>query len=98
MQFIDAASLDRLLSFPALIEALHEAFGGTIIAPVRHHHHIKRPDADATLLLMPAWTSGPEGEAYLGTKIVTVFPGNAARSLPSIAGLYVLMDGSTGQP
>ena len=102
MRFIDADEIDRLLSFETLVPALETAFRGGIVAPVRHHHHIARPDADATLLLMPAWT-GPAHEAacepaYLGTKIVTVFPGNAARSLPSIAGTYLLMDGATGMP
>jgi ornithine cyclodeaminase len=98
MRLIDAAGLDRLLSFPQLIPALAEAFKGGFVAPVRHHHHIERPDADATLLLMPAWSEPARLPAYVGTKIVTVYPGNAARSLPSIAGLYVLMDGETGAP
>ena len=56
MQFIDAASVDRLLSFDALIDALRRAFQGGVVAPIRHQHHIQRPDVDATLLLMPAWT------------------------------------------
>ncbi len=98
MRFLDAGEIDRLLSFKALIPALETAFLGGIVAPVRHHHHIARPDADATLLLMPGWTEPAHKPAYLGTKIVTVFPGNAARSLPSIAGVYLLMDGATGAP
>jgi len=98
MQVIDAAQIDRLLSFEILIPALEDAFRGGIVAPVRHHHHIARPDVDATLLLMPAWTGKDTAPAFVGTKIVTVFPGNAALSLPSIAGLYLLMDGRTGEP
>lgn len=98
MDIVDAAAIDRLLSFEALVPALEEAFRGGIVAPVRHHHHVARPDADATLLLMPAWTGADASPAWLGTKVVTVFPGNAARALPSIAGLYLLMDGETGAP
>jgi len=98
MQVIDAAQIDRLLSFETLVPALEDAFRGGIVAPVRHHHHIARPDVDATLLLMPAWTGKETAPAFVGTKIVTVFPGNAALSLPSIAGLYLLMDGRTGAP
>jgi ornithine cyclodeaminase/alanine dehydrogenase-like protein (mu-crystallin family) len=98
MQIVDAATIDAVLSFDRLIPALGAAFRGGIAAPVRHHHHIPRPDADATLLLMPAWTETGTAPAFVGTKIVTVFPGNSARSLPSIAGLYVLMDGETGTP
>lgn len=98
MKHIDAAAIDQVLTFDLLIPALAKAFRGGLTAPVRHHHHIARPDADATLLLMPAWTDAGATPAYVGTKIVTVFPGNATRSLPSIAGLYVLMDGGTGTP
>ncbi|MCX7339180.1 MAG: ornithine cyclodeaminase family protein [Hyphomicrobiales bacterium] len=98
MRVITAAQIDRVLTFDSLIDALGVAFRGGIIAPVRHHHHIARPDADATLLLMPAWTDSATSPTFVGTKIVTVFPGNAARSLPSIHGLYVLLDGTTGAP
>jgi ornithine cyclodeaminase len=104
MKIFTAPDIDQLLRFPTLIDALAAAFRGGMTAPVRHHHHIPRPDADATLLLMPAWTDAatggeaPSRNAFLGTKIVTVFPGNAARALPSIAGVYVLMDGETGVP
>ena len=51
--------------------------------------------ADAMLLLMPAWTRGPE--SHLGIKVVTVFPDNGKRALPSIYGQYLLLDGTTGQ-
>jgi ornithine cyclodeaminase/alanine dehydrogenase-like protein (mu-crystallin family) len=30
--------------------------------------------------------------------VVTVYPGNGARALPSVMGSYLLMDGATGQP
>jgi ornithine cyclodeaminase len=56
--------------------------------PVRHHHHLPA----GTLLLMPAWTG-----RHIGIKLVTVFPDNATRALPSVFGQYVLLDGSTGQ-
>src|SRR6185295_6409417 len=49
--------------------------------------------ADATLLLMPAWSQG-----RVGVKVVTVFPDNGRRSLPSIYGQYLLLDGETGAP
>jgi len=67
--------------------------------PVRHHHKIAEPlgpgSADAMLLLMPAWTQG--ASSHLGIKVVTVFPDNGKRSLPSIYGQYLLLDGTTGQ-
>ena len=58
MRVVTSAEIDRVLTFPALIEALAEAFCGDMVAPVRHHHEIERDGAHGTLLLMPAWT-GP---------------------------------------
>lgn len=97
---ISADEIDRLLSFPAMIDALAEAFRTGYRAPMRHHHEIHRPGvADATHLLMPAWTPGaPADGEFLGTKIVNVFPDNGARGLPSVQGVYVLQDGATGAP
>ena len=57
MRFFSAAEIDGLLTFPRLIDALADAFRGDIVTPVRHHHEVERPDAAATLLLMPAWTA-----------------------------------------
>ncbi|MGL5113700.1 MAG: ornithine cyclodeaminase family protein, partial [Beijerinckiaceae bacterium] len=98
MRVVSAAEIDRVLTFPALIEALSEAFRGDITAPVRHHHAIDRaPGATATHLIMPAWTNG-RAPNFLGTKIVNVFPDNGNLGQPSIAGVYVLMSGDTGEP
>jgi ornithine cyclodeaminase len=95
VRVIEAAELHEALDYPSLIEALRRAFRDGCELPVRHHHTIGVPGApDATLLLMPAWRSG---EA-VGVKIVSVFPGNAARGLPAVAGLYLLLDGDTGMP
>jgi ornithine cyclodeaminase len=94
MRVIDASAVENLET-AALVEQLRQAFraGGTV--PPRHHHTIRVPGApDATLLLMPAWQEG----RYLGAKVVTVFPGNNARGLASVAGTYVLISGHTGQP
>jgi ornithine cyclodeaminase len=55
-----------------------------------------RPEGDATVLVMPAWTES--GERFLGCKLVTVFPGNAARGQPSLYGSYLLFSGETGEP
>jgi alanine dehydrogenase len=84
----------------ALIDRLDARFRAAGKMPSRHHHTIKEPlgrgSADATLLLMPAWTRNG-GPARVGVKIVTVFPDNALRALPSVFGQYLLLDGNTGQ-
>jgi ornithine cyclodeaminase len=98
MRVISAAEIDRALTFPALIDALADAFRGDIVTPVRHHHEIERPGAPGTLLLMPAWTGPATGDGYAGVKIVSVFPENGAKDLPSVLGTYLLMKGDTGEP
>jgi ornithine cyclodeaminase len=93
MRFISAQEIDAALDFPALVEALDAAFRGGLEAPPRHHHVVPAPgEPDATHLLMPAW-----GDGALGVKIVNVFPGNGARGLSAVQGVYVLQSGRTGQ-
>lgn len=97
LRYVSAGEIDRVLDFPSLIDALAEAFCADIETPLRHHHAIAREDGEAALLLMPAWTKEKAG-AFLGTKTVTVFPGNLAKGLGSVAGTYLLMSGDTGEP
>lgn len=95
MRVIAAAEIDAALDFPALIDAVADAFRAEISVPLRHHHVIERAGENATLLLMPAWTASG---SFLGAKVVTVFSGNAVRGVPSVSGTYLLMSGETGAP
>jgi ornithine cyclodeaminase len=47
---------------------------------------------------MPAWTGPATADGYLGVKVVSVFPDNGVKNLPSVLGAYLLMDGATGEP
>jgi ornithine cyclodeaminase len=103
MLTISAADVDRALTFSGLVETLRTAFSTGAIQPVRHHHTIDRPDgAASTLLLMPAWTdfgtTGASEGGYIGVKVVTVSPDNNAIGKPAVMGLYLLLDGVTGEP
>ncbi|MCS0495022.1 ornithine cyclodeaminase family protein [Ancylobacter sp. MQZ15Z-1] len=98
LRFVTAGEIAGLLTFPALIDALDAAFRRRIEVPVRHHHAIKRPEGEATLLLMPAWTAEGTEDDVLGTKLVTVFPANGARGLDSVTGLFILNSAATGFP
>ena len=99
MRVFSADDVDGALDFPALIDSLAAAMRGGFIAPHRHHHPIERVgEPEATHLLMPSWTeSGSRSGLYLGVKVVNVFPGNSARGLPAVSGLYVLQSGRTGE-
>ena len=98
LRVFDADQIDAALTMERLIEGLAQAFAADIEVPLRHHHTLAHPEAEATLLLMPAWTRPGALTPYLGTKVVSVFPANSRLNQPSIYGSYLLMDGATGQP
>lgn len=99
MRVIGAAEVERALDYRSLVEALRNAFRSGVAAPPRHHHTIARGGApEATLLLMPAWSDDPAGPRDLGVKLVTVYPDNPAKGLPTVMGVYLLLDGRTGEP
>jgi ornithine cyclodeaminase/alanine dehydrogenase-like protein (mu-crystallin family) len=103
MKLIPPAEVDSLLNWPDMIDAIDLAFRQGMIQPVRHHHTVDRPDgAASTLLLMPAWSDfdalGDSSKGYMGVKIVTVSPDNGTVSKPAVMGVYLLLDGKTGEP
>jgi ornithine cyclodeaminase len=94
MKILDAEQTAAALPFERLIPALRDAFMTGAEVPLRHRHDIAQPDGvTASLLLMPAWRAN----GLMGVKVVSVFPGNGARSLPSVSASYLLCDGATGQ-
>ncbi len=95
MRIISAEAVDRALDYAELADRLADGFRAGCDAPRRHHHQVATPDGSGgTLLLMPAWQAG----RHIGVKQVTIFPANAARGLPSVMGLYTLLEADTGQP
>lgn len=74
-----------------LIEAMAAAFSGDHGGPDRMHCDLPG-DSRSTLLIMPAW----QGTDAAGVKIVTVRPQNPKTGLPTVQGVYVLLDGQTG--
>jgi len=95
MQFIDAETIRKYLSWGDVVESLRQMFDKGCVAPVRHHHEMVIPgQRDATMLLMPAWLPGK----YAGLKLVNVYPDNNLKGLPTIMGSYLLMNGGTGEP
>ncbi|MFA3919367.1 ornithine cyclodeaminase family protein [Ruegeria hyattellae] len=92
MKIFDARATAAALPFAALVDQMQALFAHGLVAPDRHHHTMPmQGEPDATLLLMPAWT-----ETVGCVKVVTATPGNAARSLPAIAGSVLVFDRATG--
>jgi ornithine cyclodeaminase/alanine dehydrogenase-like protein (mu-crystallin family) len=94
MKQIDFDAVHRLASVGSLVEPLRRAFVSQAVSPERAHYELGALDRPRSMLLMPAWQ--PDGD--IGVKIVTVFPDNADRGLPSVNAAYVLFSGQTGQP
>ncbi len=95
MRMVAAEDVHRLLDYPSLVEALCELFRRGVDRVERHL--LTEPVAGGgrnDWLILPAWQFGRS----LGVKLVSVFPGNEARGIASVLGLYLLFDGETGAP
>lgn len=96
MRVFTAGEVHAGLDYPSLIAALREAFrAADVTQPLRQAYEVSdRSEGPAHLLTMPAWRSGD----VIGVKLVTVFPGNAAKGLGAVSTAYVMFDGGTGAP
>ena len=89
---LDADTQHKLIEYPALVNELKSAFTKTCETPGRNKYETHR--SGSGLIVMPAWGYG----GYLGIKVMTSTPDNAARDLPFLQGFYVLFDLNTGMP
>jgi len=95
MLHLDAEAVAARLERLPLIDALERAFRYECQAPGRQHYSVGDAENPSdTLLIMPAWQSG----VSIGVKLVTAFPGNSARGLPTVHATYTLFDARTGMP
>ena len=96
MLLIDAQEVRELLPMAEAIEADKQAFllhsGGETEVPVRPGFRI--PDR-GSVLFMPAYVKGEFNR--VGIKIVSVFPGNAAKGIPVVPAQVLLVDSETGE-
>lgn len=90
--FFDAAAVDRLLPYDVLMDALRRDLPKPCATPLRAVHQVAE-DGDL-LLMMPSWRE----KQAVGVKLLTLFPSNQPRNLPTIQGVYVLFDGDGGAP
>jgi ornithine cyclodeaminase/thiomorpholine-carboxylate dehydrogenase len=91
---LSRAEVERLLDLDELVDALAAVFvelsaGNTSVPP-----RVGARSGSGLLAAMPGYVAG----VALETKLVTVFPGNHARGLPSHQALIALFDEETGRP
>lgn len=92
MQFFDKEAVARLLPYPDLIQALTTGLLEAIESPARSFYS---PNHDASsVLIMPAWLP----HRLMGTKIVSIWPGNNALGKPAVSGVYVVTSCADGSP
>lgn len=97
LRILGAEDTRRALPMGETIEAMKHAFGqlsaGTASVPPRSH--IDVDDAEGVSLFMPALLADTDD---LALKVVSVFPANIKRGLPTIHALVVVLDPETGIP
>jgi len=97
MLILSRADVEAVLDLEALIEALARAMAdlsaGVASVPARIAALV--PEHEGLLLAMPAYL--PSAKA-LGTKLVAVFPGNAALGLETHQAVIAVFDPATGVP
>jgi ornithine cyclodeaminase len=94
MRFISGEDIAAVFDYTEFIPVLREAFLGDFTVPQRLHYDYENGvgEQTSTLLIMPAWSNG----AHVGIKTVTVSPYNGDFNLPSIQGIYTLIDAKNG--
>jgi len=92
MQFIAKDEVARRLPYAGLIQALASGLLEPIESPPRG---IFNPNQDAScVLIMPAWRP----HRLMGTKIVSIWPGNNARGKPAVSAVYIVNSCEDGTP
>lgn len=97
MLALSRADLRLLVSMNDAVELMKRAFAelsaGRTISPLRTNIHVEAGGGDS--LYMPAYVPAMDA---LGVKLVSVFPRNAERGLPTITALVCMVDPETGEP
>ena len=94
MRIIEAEDVQRVLDFPAVIEALRTAFGSPAGTPPRTMYKLDEdPKSSDVFALLPSWT-----QDAIGVKAFTYMPSNAAKGRKILYSKVLLFDRETGEP
>lgn len=107
IRILSGADVREAVTMAEAIDAVRQAYiqlsAGQVVVPLRTPVPVEKQGG--VTLFMPAYLATPAlqagclaGSDALGAKIVSVFPGNAGRGLPTIHAIVVLVDTETGRP
>lgn len=98
MLFLTKEDIQQCFSMREAIDACKEALAlysdGKASIPLRTN--IDVPAQGGQSLYMPGYVAGKEGKDALGVKIVSVYPNNIDKNLPSVPATMVVLDAETG--
>lgn len=95
MLVIDRETVNAIADYRALVAALTEMYRTGVDALERSILTQPAPEGgENDCLIQTAWMR----DKAFGLKIANVFPANLSKGIPSVVGLYVLFDGTTGEP
>ncbi|WP_024334398.1 ornithine cyclodeaminase family protein [Desulfotignum balticum] len=92
MRFFNQETIDRV-PYDVIQKAVEQAYLMQSAQKFFMPDRIHVPQKENTLLLMPCF-----GDAYMATKLVTVFPKAPESGFPVVNGMVILADTHTGQP
>lgn len=97
MRIIDQKTIENVVTMKEIIKLVRDAYieysQDRALVPARTSLNIKKFNGIG--LFMPAYS---EGMRSFGVKVVSVFPENRLKRLPTISGMMLLNDAETGQP
>jgi ornithine cyclodeaminase/alanine dehydrogenase-like protein (mu-crystallin family) len=95
LRVLSASDIDRAIDMNGAMDVMSAAFGQLAKGRANVPQRLGLKTDTGLVLAMPG--NLPDEHA-LAIKIVTVFPDNSRRGLPSIFGLVVVLDAATGAP
>jgi alanine dehydrogenase len=97
VRILSAADVCRAVTMAEAIDAVREAYiqlsAGQAIVPLRTPVPVEK--RNGVTLFMPAYLASSDA---LAAKIVSVFPGNLEKGLPTIHAVVIVVDAETGRP
>lgn len=94
MKIITEDQVHAALSYPALIDALQEAYAGEFNMPPRQVFMLDEKDDNTNAFaVLPSWNND-----FIGVKAFTYFPDNAGPEFKSLYSKIMLFDRAHGEP